>query len=296
MGRQKYQKKKSKEVTVKTAKGHHRWTKGNASLSNPTVSSYRDQAKSDWVNRKLMLNNPTKLVQSMSQSLGNKHKSTVGKPKTTGADLLKLHGLAGHDTDKNLEESNLNLDLEYQNQLASSVIDDPLANIFGQLGVNQQQNQPDLASLKSNISGITDCTNNTFSRLQLAFDKNNTEHKHAIALFSAITDNIRNKGLDENDNLTYFSNLYELLVKYNTSLGDKSTKSNEDEYHLLAGVIYLLNMVLKNLNHPGILANKGLMYAEQIISSIKIFNSIGGLGPKSTLRAVVRVMQRLKSA
>ena len=90
-GRQKYKAKSKNPVAVKTDKGHHRWTKGNASLANPTTTAFRSKAKSNW---RATANNPG-LAQSIQETLSGQNQNKKGK--TTGRDLLKLHNLASYD-------------------------------------------------------------------------------------------------------------------------------------------------------------------------------------------------------
>ena len=289
----KFHKKKSTEVNVKTDKGNFRWKKGNAALSNPTSLKFRNKARAIWQNK----NEAYNLEDSNELKFGGK---SAKNRKTTGTDLLKLHNLI----DNNMSENFQSLDDEAQNQYAASLIDDPLANIFGKVGLSDPNNfdKDEMGSLgstmKSNISGISDCTNNTFVKLQAAFSSNNKRHIHAYALFSAITDNIRNLGGDENNNAYYLQQLIDLLKKYSDSIEaakmNNNNSENPDEYQYLAGGIYLLNLTLTSLIAPdtnntssiNLIKIKAVDLSKILINILKLFNDCDGMGLKPLLRTV----------
>ena len=111
----KHQRAKDLGVNVKVGKAN-KWTRGNASSANPSTTTFRDRAAK---------------------------KDLQTNPSVTGntVELMKLHGLIDHDTENSVG--------------VSSVINDPLSNIFKDIGLEDNR------SFKSNVSGISDCTNST---------------------------------------------------------------------------------------------------------------------------------------
>ena len=246
MGRKQSFKAKSKEkLNVKTSKGNYKWTKGNASLANPASSKYRDGAR-------------------------NKYNKNVAIEQDQGrsADMLKLHNVI---TAEDLANEGFN---------TSSVIDDPLANVFSSMRMQED----DMQSFKSNISGITDCTNNTFVKIQQAFEKGNSKHKHAFALFSAITDKIRADGGDENNNTAYYSLLINQLKDYSDKIVNVETAENDD-LQLLAGVVYLVNMTVQHVPEP-VLQQNSEVAVNAMVKVIKILDACPGLGNSTTVRGL----------
>ena len=242
MGRKGAYKTKTKEkLNVRTSKGNYRYTKGNASLANPTSTKFRDRARNKY-------NKNADLEQKSGKS----------------ADMLKLHNII---TAEDLANEGFN---------TSSVIDDPLANVFQSMRMQED----DMKSFKSNISGITDCTNNTFVKIQRAFESGNSKHKHAFALFSAITDKIRLDGGDENNNTAYYGLLINQLKEYS----EKSNLENED-LQLLAGVVYLTNMTVPHVPEA-ILQTNSEIAVNAMVKVIRILDNCPGLGNSTTIRGL----------
>ncbi|XP_060624215.2 RRP12-like protein [Anolis sagrei] len=86
------------------------------------------------------------------------------------------------------------------------------------------------------LSGLTDCTNLTFSKVQRLWESNSAAHKEICAVLAAVTEVIRAQGGAESET-EYFGALMTTL---------EAVESPES----LAAVAYLLNLVLKRVPGP----------------------------------------------
>ncbi|XP_049646755.1 RRP12-like protein isoform X2 [Suncus etruscus] len=86
------------------------------------------------------------------------------------------------------------------------------------------------------LSGLTDCTNLTFSKVQRFWESNSAAHKEICAVLAAVTEVIRSEGGKETET-EYFAALMTTL---------EAVESPES----LAAVAYLLNLVLKRVPSP----------------------------------------------
>ncbi|KAI2556827.1 RRP12 isoform 6, partial [Pan troglodytes] len=81
------------------------------------------------------------------------------------------------------------------------------------------------------LSGLSDCTNVTFSKVQRFWESNSAAHKEICAVLAAVTEVIRSQGGKETET-EYFAALMTTM---------EAVESPES----LAAVAYLLNLVLK---------------------------------------------------
>ncbi|NXG58608.1 RRP12 protein, partial [Hemiprocne comata] len=86
------------------------------------------------------------------------------------------------------------------------------------------------------LSGLSDCTNVTFSKVQRFWESNSATHKEICAVLAAVTEVIRSQGGKESET-EYFAALMTTL---------EVVESPES----LAAVAYLLNLVLKRVPSP----------------------------------------------
>ncbi|XP_040111084.1 RRP12-like protein isoform X2 [Oryx dammah] len=86
------------------------------------------------------------------------------------------------------------------------------------------------------LSGLSDCTNVTFSKVQRFWESNSAAHKEICAVLAAVTEVIRSQGGKESET-EYFAALMTTM---------EAVESAES----LAAVAYLLNLVLKRVPSP----------------------------------------------
>ncbi|XP_070609003.1 RRP12-like protein [Erythrolamprus reginae] len=133
------------------------------------------------------------------------------------------------------ENSNLTVDaLKLHNDLQSS---GPVPRENAKSLV--EDNNESAKSYKSSatfLSGLTDCTNLTFSRVQRLWESNSAAHKEICAVLAAVTEVIRTQGGTESET-EYFGVLMTTL---------EAVESPES----LAAVAYLLSLVLKRVPSP----------------------------------------------
>ncbi|XP_030807454.1 RRP12-like protein isoform X2 [Camarhynchus parvulus] len=86
------------------------------------------------------------------------------------------------------------------------------------------------------LSGLSDCTNVTFSKVQRFWESNSAAHKEICAVLAAVTEVIRSRGGKESET-EYFAALMTTL---------EAVESPES----LSAVAYLLNLVLKRVPSP----------------------------------------------
>ncbi|XP_077114405.1 RRP12-like protein [Ranitomeya variabilis] len=86
------------------------------------------------------------------------------------------------------------------------------------------------------LSGLSDCTNVTFGKVQRYWESNSAAHKEICAVLAAVTEVIRSQGGNETET-EYFAALMTTL---------EAVESSES----LAAVAYLLNLVMKRVPGP----------------------------------------------
>lgn len=89
------------------------------------------------------------------------------------------------------------------------------------------------------LSGLSDCTNVTFGKVQRYWESNSAAHKEICAVLAAVTEVIRSQGGNETET-EYFAALMTTL---------EAVESSES----LAAVAYLLNLVMKRVPGPVLL-------------------------------------------
>ncbi|XP_074014965.1 RRP12-like protein isoform X1 [Numenius arquata] len=137
------------------------------------------------------------------------------------------------------EKSNLTVDavkLHNELQSGSSRVERPSDS--AQLRM-EEDDAGEAATEKSSgtfLSGLSDCTNVTFSKVQRFWQSNSAAHKEICAVLAAVTEVIRSRGGKESET-EYFATLMTTL---------EAVESPES----LAAVAYLLNLVLKRVPSP----------------------------------------------
>ncbi|NXB05579.1 RRP12 protein, partial [Cnemophilus loriae] len=137
------------------------------------------------------------------------------------------------------EKSNLTVDaVKLHNELQSGSLRLERASDSAQFCM-EEDNAEEAATEKSSgtfLSGLSDCTNITFSKVQRFWESNSAAHKEICAVLAAVTEVIRSRGGKESET-EYFAALMTTL---------EAVESPES----LSAVAYLLNLVLKRVPSP----------------------------------------------
>ncbi|XP_064519144.1 RRP12-like protein [Pseudopipra pipra] len=137
------------------------------------------------------------------------------------------------------EKSNLTVDaVKLHNELQSGSLRLGRESDSAQLHM-EGDDTAEVATEKSSgtfLSGLSDCTNVTFSKVQRFWESNSAAHKEICAVLAAVTEVIRSRGGRESET-EYFAALMTTL---------EAVESPES----LSAVAYLLNLVLKRVPSP----------------------------------------------
>uniref|UniRef100_A0A8C3UG24 Ribosomal RNA processing 12 homolog n=1 Tax=Catharus ustulatus TaxID=91951 RepID=A0A8C3UG24_CATUS len=137
------------------------------------------------------------------------------------------------------EKSNLTVDaVKLHNELQSGSLRLERASDSAQFRM-EEDSAEEAATEKSSgtfLSGLSDCTNITFSKVQRFWESNSAAHKEICAVLAAVTEVIRSQGGKESET-EYFAALMTTL---------EAVESPES----LSAVAYLLNLVLKRVPSP----------------------------------------------
>uniref|UniRef100_A0A8C6NAX8 RRP12-like protein n=1 Tax=Melopsittacus undulatus TaxID=13146 RepID=A0A8C6NAX8_MELUD len=137
------------------------------------------------------------------------------------------------------EKSNLTVDaVKLHNELQSGSLRLERTSDSTQLRM-EEDGAEEAATEKSSgtfLSGLSDCTNATFSKVQRFWESNSAAHKEICAVLAAVTEVIRSQGGKETET-EYFAALMTTL---------EVVESPES----MAAVAYLLNLVLKRVPSP----------------------------------------------
>ncbi|XP_061228446.1 RRP12-like protein [Neopsephotus bourkii] len=137
------------------------------------------------------------------------------------------------------EKSNLTVDaVKLHNELQSGSLHLERTSDSAQLRM-EEDGAAEAATEKSSctfLSGLSDCTNATFSKVQRFWESNSAAHKEICAVLAAVTEVIRSRGGKESET-EYFAALMTTL---------EVVESSES----MAAVAYLLNLVLKRVPSP----------------------------------------------
>uniref|UniRef100_A0A4W3JA75 Ribosomal RNA processing 12 homolog n=1 Tax=Callorhinchus milii TaxID=7868 RepID=A0A4W3JA75_CALMI len=125
------------------------------------------------------------------------------------------------------------------------------------------------------LSGLSDCSNLTFSRVQRLWESNSAAHKEVCAVLAAVTDVIRAEGGNETET-EYFAALM-------TTMGAVETEES------IAAVAYLLNLVMKRVPAP-VLIRK---FSETAQVFINVLGSEMGSGSTAAVRWVLSCLASL---
>ncbi|XP_030664824.1 RRP12-like protein isoform X1 [Nomascus leucogenys] len=125
------------------------------------------------------------------------------------------------------------------------------------------------------LSGLSDCTNVTFSKVQRFWESNSAAHKEICAVLAAVTEVIRSQGGKETET-EYFAALMTTM---------EAVESPES----LAAVAYLLNLVLKRVPSP-VLIKK---FSDTSKAFMDIMSAQASSGSTSVLRWVLSCLATL---
>uniref|UniRef100_A0A2K5F4J1 Ribosomal RNA processing 12 homolog n=1 Tax=Aotus nancymaae TaxID=37293 RepID=A0A2K5F4J1_AOTNA len=125
------------------------------------------------------------------------------------------------------------------------------------------------------LSGLSDCTNITFSKVQRFWESNSAAHKEICAVLAAVTEVIRSQGGKETET-EYFAALMTTM---------EAVESPES----LAAVAYLLNLVLKRVPSP-VLIKK---FSDTSKAFMDIMSAQASSGSTSVLRWVLSCLATL---
>uniref|UniRef100_A0A452R2T1 Ribosomal RNA processing 12 homolog n=1 Tax=Ursus americanus TaxID=9643 RepID=A0A452R2T1_URSAM len=125
------------------------------------------------------------------------------------------------------------------------------------------------------LSGLSDCTNVTFSKVQRFWESNSAAHKEICAVLAAVTEVIRSQGGKETET-EYFAALMTTV---------EAVESPES----LAAVAYLLNLVLKRVPSP-VLIKK---FSDTSKAFMDIMSAQTNSGSTSALRWVLSCLATL---
>ncbi|KAM9282041.1 RRP12-like protein [Cariama cristata] len=137
------------------------------------------------------------------------------------------------------EKSKLTVDaVKLHNELQSGSLRLERTSDSAQLRMEEDDAVEDATEKSSGtfLSGLSDCTNVTFSKVQRFWESNSAAHKEICAVLAAVTEVIRSRGGKESET-EYFAALMTTL---------EAVESPES----LAAVAYLLNLVLKRVPSP----------------------------------------------
>uniref|UniRef100_F6X6Z7 Ribosomal RNA processing 12 homolog n=1 Tax=Monodelphis domestica TaxID=13616 RepID=F6X6Z7_MONDO len=165
------------------------------------------------------------------------------------------------------EKSDLTIDaLKLHNELQAGSL--PLARGEKAQPHMEDESGPVLSEKSSGtfLSGLSDCTNVTFSKVQRFWESNSAAHKEICAVLAAVTEVIRSQGGKETET-EYFGALMTTL---------EAVESTES----LAAVVYLLNLVMKRVPSP-VLIKK---FSDTSKAFMGILSSQASLGSTAVLR------------
>ncbi|XP_020852477.1 RRP12-like protein [Phascolarctos cinereus] len=174
------------------------------------------------------------------------------------------------------EKSDLTIDaLKLHNELQAG----PLPVARGEKAQSLMENEagPTLSEKSSGtfLSGLSDCTNVTFSKVQRFWESTSAAHKEICAVLAAVTEVIRSQGGKETET-EYFAALMTTV---------EAVESTES----LAAVVYLLNLVLKRVPSP-VLIKK---FSDTSKAFMDILSTQASSGSTAALRWVLSCLATL---
>ncbi|NWI52355.1 RRP12 protein, partial [Calyptomena viridis] len=173
------------------------------------------------------------------------------------------------------EKSNLTVDaVKLHNELQSGSLRVERASDSTQLRMEEDEAATEKSS-GTFLSGLSDCTNVTFSKVQRFWESNSAAHKEICAVLAAVTEVIRSRGGKESET-EYFAALMTTL---------EAVESPES----LSAVAYLLNLVLKRVPSP-VLIKK---FSDASKAFMSIVSSQACSGSTSALRWVLSCLATL---
>ncbi|NIG59152.1 RRP12-like protein isoform 1 [Pontoporia blainvillei] len=132
------------------------------------------------------------------------------------------------------------------------------------------------------LSGLSDCTNVTFSKVQRFWESSSAAHKEICAVLAAVTEVIRSQGGKETETEYFAALVSGCDLQMTTMEAVESTES-------LAAVAYLLNLVLKRVPSP-VLIKK---FSDTSKAFMDIMSAQASSGSTSALRWVLSCLATL---
>uniref|UniRef100_A0A3B3T8K8 Ribosomal RNA processing 12 homolog n=1 Tax=Paramormyrops kingsleyae TaxID=1676925 RepID=A0A3B3T8K8_9TELE len=172
------------------------------------------------------------------------------------------------------ENSNLTVDaLKLHNELQTGTLEKAEPDLGDACSIGQ----PGLSERTSGtfLSGLSDCSNLTFHKVQRFWESNSAAHKEICAVLAAVTEVIRSQGGKETET-EYFAALMTTLEAVETS-------------ESLAAVAYLLNMVLKRVPSPVLMKR----FSDTAKAFMNVISSQATADSSSALRWVLSCMATL---
>ena len=170
----------------------NRWAKGGSSISNPSLTKFREKARSSFFQKQ----------------------PAVKKGQGLTKDALNLHN--------QLKFKSESIDTKHGTQSVSLMEDD-----------QSDSGTVSAETFGTFLSGLSDCTNVTFNKIQRYWQQNMSQHKEVCAVLAAITEVIREQKSEESDT-AYFAALVTAL-------------STVEKTESAAAISYLLSMTAKNV-------------------------------------------------
>ncbi|XP_072351110.1 RRP12-like protein, partial [Scyliorhinus torazame] len=174
-------------------------------------------------------------------------------------------------------KSDLTVDvLKLHNELQSNSLSfGPRETSSAEPFVECEDGAPTEKSSATFLSGLSDCSNMTFSRVQRFWESNSAAHKEICAVLAAVTEVIRSQGGNETET-EYFAALMTTL---------EAVESEES----VAAIAYLLNLVMKRVPSP-VLIKK---FSDTAKVFMNLLASQTGAGSTAALRWILSCLSTL---
>ncbi|XP_039261626.2 RRP12-like protein [Styela clava] len=122
------------------------------------------------------------------------------------------------------------------------------------------------------LSGLSDCSNITFKKIQRYWQNNSAKHKEVCAVIAAITEVIRQQGGEESDT-AYFAALVTAL-------------DSVENVESVTAVSYLLSMTCKRVPQP-VLRAKFSEVSKLLVETLERFSNISSESPTALVRSLL---------
>lgn len=141
-----------------------------------------------------------------------------------------------------------------------------------------EEGSDDGCTIGTALSGLSDCTNMTFGKIQQFWRKGSAKHKEVCAILAAITEVIRQEGAAESDT-AYFAALVTALESF-------------DGLDSVAAIVYLLSMLCKKVP-DGVLRAKFDGVSSLLLKSLAKYEKQSPALSRSTLICLSALLRSL---